>query len=403
MTIYRLAAWIAVAGVALLAGAAVLSHHRDTPDAVDRDRGGSVWGADYFPNTLLVTHEGERVRFFDDLIEGKIVAINFMYTSCPDTCPVQTARMMQVARLLEDRLGEDVFFYSITIEPEHDTQQVLKAFADSWNIPDGWTLLTGDRRDIVHLRQKLGMRLDDVRTGNLADHSVNFLIGNQKTGRWMKRSPFENPHFLASQIGDWLHEFRLPGEKDLDYENVPEIRQISDGEYIYRNRCAACHTIGGGDLHDVEARHVGPDLFNVTRLRDREWLERWIAEPDAMLEEGDPLALALYEQYQRIPMPNMRLSEKDVTSILGYIERESLRIEAVRAGKIEDHRGQGEHAAHGEHGPDAHGSDAHGSKAHGQAGAAGREGDGDRPHAEGHARHGEHPRHGEHSSHAGTL
>lgn len=334
-----LIALIALAGGALLTGVAWISHvgtDSAAKAAVDRSRGGSVWGADYFPNIPLVTHEGERVRFFDDLIRDKVVAINFMYTSCPDTCPVETARMLQVARLLGDRLGKDVFFYSITIEPEHDTQEVLEAFAASWRIPDGWTFLTGDRDDIVRLRQKLGMRIDDVRTGDLAEHTINLLIGNQRTGRWMKRSPFENAHFLASQIGTWLHEFKLPSEKSLDYGDAPEIRQITDGEYLFRNRCSACHTIGGGDIRNAKYRQIGPDLFNVTMQRDREWLERWIAEPDAMLEEKDPLAVALFEQWDRVPMPNMRLSEKDVHSILGYIEEESVRVTAVRAARDED-------------------------------------------------------------------
>ena len=132
---------------------------------VDRDRGGSVWGESYFPNIPLTSHEGEGVRFFDDLIEGKVVLINFIYTACPDTCPTETARMLEVARLLGDRLGEDVFFHSITVDPEHDTQPVLAEFAERWGIPEGWTFYTGEERDIVHLRKKLGMRLDDVASG----------------------------------------------------------------------------------------------------------------------------------------------------------------------------------------------------------------------------------------------
>jgi len=376
MRIYHLAALIALAGVALLAGAAVIHHTHSSAPVVSRgaDRGGEAWGASYFPNIPLVTHEGERVRFFDDLIEDKVVAINFMYTSCPDTCPVQTARMLQVARLLGDRLGQDVFFYSITIDPEHDTQEVLKAFADSWAIPDGWTFLTGDRNDIIRLRKKLGMRLDDVRAGgDLSKHTVNLLIGNQATGRWMKRSPFENASFLASQLGTWLHGFKL-ATQSVDYgDEAPEIRQISDGEYLFRNRCSACHTIGQGDVRNVEARQIGPDLLGVTQQRDREWLERWVAEPDAMLDEKDPLAVALYEQWGRVPMPNMRLVEKDAKSILGYIEQESLRIAAVRAGEIADHTGHEGHGAHGDmdHSDMVHGDMVHGGHPAQESGATG--------------------------------
>jgi protein SCO1/2 len=265
----------------------------DRPAGRGGERGGEVWGEGYFPNIELTTHRGERVRFFDDLIAGKVVAINFIYTWCPDTCPVETARMLQVARLLGDRLGDDVHFYSITIDPEHDTQEVLAEFAATWGIPEGWTFLTGDERDIIRLRKKLGMRLDDVRSGDISEHTVSLLIGNQTTGRWMKRSPFENPYVLANQLGSWLHGWKLASAQELDYADAPEIRQISDGEYLFRNRCAACHTIGGGDLRNAARQHIGPDLLDVGQVRDRDWLERWIAEPDAMIEEGDPLALEL--------------------------------------------------------------------------------------------------------------
>jgi cytochrome oxidase Cu insertion factor (SCO1/SenC/PrrC family) len=346
MRLYLVAAVIGLAGIAMLAGAAVIANRTETTPVVATrsDRGGEVWGANYFPNTPLVTQDGERVRFFDDLIKDKVVAISFMYTSCPDTCPVETARMLQVARLLGDRLGKDVFFYSITIDPERDTQEALKAFTDSWNIPDGWTFLTGDRDEIIHLRKKLGMRLDDVASGELADHTVNMLIGNQKTGVWLKRAPFENAYYLANQLGSWLHDFKVPNPKNLDYADAPELRPISDGEYVFRNRCSACHTIGGGDVHNLADQQIGPDLFDVTRQRDREWLERWLAEPDAMLAEKDPVALALYERYNRLPMPNMRLTDKDVTSLLGYMERESQRIRDVRSGKMVDHSQHGGHA-----------------------------------------------------------
>src|SRR5256885_6799647 len=75
------------------------------------------WGADYFPNVLLTTQDGTAVRFYDDLLKGKAVAINLIYTSCTDECPLETARLVQVQRLLGERVGKDVFFYSISIDP----------------------------------------------------------------------------------------------------------------------------------------------------------------------------------------------------------------------------------------------------------------------------------------------
>src|SRR5688572_32235559 len=77
------------------------------------------------PNVTLTTHEGAQVRFYDDLVKGKIVAINLIYTTCQYACPLETARLAQVERLLGDRMGRDIFFYSITIDPGHDTPAVL--------------------------------------------------------------------------------------------------------------------------------------------------------------------------------------------------------------------------------------------------------------------------------------
>src|SRR5262245_20138281 len=88
------------------------------------------WGASYFPNVPLITQDGTPVRFYDDLLKGKAVAINLIYTSCKDECPLETARLVQVQRLLGDHVGKDIFFYSISIDPKRDTPAVLKAYAE---------------------------------------------------------------------------------------------------------------------------------------------------------------------------------------------------------------------------------------------------------------------------------
>ncbi|RMG66462.1 MAG: hypothetical protein D6722_14970, partial [Bacteroidetes bacterium] len=69
-----------------------------TPGA-EASTASSVWGADFFPNIPLVTHEGKTVRFFDDLIKDKVVMINFIFTRCPDACPLETARLREVQKI----------------------------------------------------------------------------------------------------------------------------------------------------------------------------------------------------------------------------------------------------------------------------------------------------------------
>ena len=292
------------------------------PTAKLPSNGAERWGANYFPNVVLTSHTGEKLRFFDDCIKGKVVAVNFIYTTCPDACPLETARMTEVQQILGDRVGKDVFFYSITIDPEIDTPEVLADYAQRYRVGPGWTFLTGREADITLLRKKFGLYIDEIQAEDSKDHNISLMIGNQTTGRWMKRSPFENAHVLAQQIGGWLHNWQLITDEEHDYSNAPKLRTPEAGESIFRTRCESCHTIGGGDVAR-SAQLVGPDLLAVTERRDREWLARWIAEPDVMLEEKDPIATALYEQFNRVAMPNMRLSRGDVFAVMEYLEKET--------------------------------------------------------------------------------
>ncbi len=281
------------------------------------------WGANYFPNVPLITHDGETVHFFDDLIEDKVVAINFIYTRCPDSCPLETAQLVRVQRILGDRLGKDVFFYSISIDPENDTPQALKEYRERFQA--NWTFLTGKKSDIILLRKKLGLYIEEIQDGS-NNHNVNMIIGNQATGRWMKRSPFENPYVLADQIGNWLTGWKSPPRGD-DYANAPQLRSIPRGEQIFRTRCATCHSLTGNELADA----LGPDLLGVTQRREASWLLNWLRAPDEMLKKKDPIAMALYKQYNNLAMPNMRLHKEEALALLDYIEDETRRIQGTPA------------------------------------------------------------------------
>src|SRR6185369_7249902 len=139
----------------------------------DIGSGGSVWGADYFPDVPLITHEGKKVRFFSDLIKNKVVAINFIYTNCPDMCSLETARLREVQRILGDRVGRDIFIYSITIDPERDTPEVLKRYAEKFQIGPGWLFLSGKEADTTLLRRKFGMYNEEKRVEKLQEHDVS--------------------------------------------------------------------------------------------------------------------------------------------------------------------------------------------------------------------------------------
>jgi len=273
---------------------------------------GSRWGADYFPNIPLVTQDGETVRFYDDLIKNKVVAINFIYTHCADSCPAETASMRQVQRALGDRVGRDVFFYSISIDPERDTPAVLKEYAGRFKVGPGWTFLTGNREDITLLRKKLGLYSKDEPDAKAGDHHISLIVGNEATGQWIKRSPFDEPRVLARLLGESLQRAHTVNSKAIRYDKAPRLPGFSKGEDLYRSRCDACHSLDAED-------GLGPGLSGVTEKRDRVWLARWLKEPDQMLAEKDPVAMQLFVKYNRLPMPNLKLSDADVDALIAYM------------------------------------------------------------------------------------
>jgi len=325
-----------------------------TSSAQAAQTSGNVWGKDYFPNVPLIDQDGKTLHFFDDVVKDKVVMINMIFTRCPDVCPLETARLLEVQKILGDRVGKDVFMYSISIDPEYDTPKVLKEYAKRYKVGPGWTFLTGKKDDITLIRRKLGMYDEEVDNDDLSNHGVTMIMGNQRTGQWMKASPFENPYVLATKIGSWLHSWKLPPRKGQGYANAPKLRSVSMGETLFRTRCKACHTIGAPENSIAAKRAIGPDLLNVTTTRDKAWLTRWLAETDKMLEEKDPLAMSLFNAYNNVPMPNFHLTEVEIESLITYMEEESTLKNRQQNMESKHHHGESEAHGHGEDGGHQH-------------------------------------------------
>ena len=279
---------------------------------------GSAWGVNYFPNVELVTQDGKKVRFYDDLIKDKVFAINFIYTRCTDSCPLETAALRKVQKALGDRMGKDVVFYSISIDGDRDKPDELKDYAERFNVGPGWTFLTGRPEDVTLLRQKLGMyRSDGQAEKALNEHGISILMGNEQAGQWIKRSPFEETKALVRVLGTRLQTkstATLTGNHEAD--RVPA---QSSGEALFRSNCEACHSIGKED-------GLGPGLQGVTKMRDRAWLTRWIKTPDKVLADKDPIAVDLYNRYKKILMPNLRLSDSEVEELIIYMDASSKEV-----------------------------------------------------------------------------
>ena len=159
-----------------------------------------------FPNVTLTTHDGKKVKFYDDLLKDKIVIINFMYIRCQGTCPGTTANLVKVQKLLGDRVGKDIFMYSITLKPEEDSAKDLAAYAQAYKVGPGWKFLTGDPKDIELLRQKLGfIDRDPVRDANKSNHIGMLRWGNEPHTLWAGCPALLAPGKIVKEISlvDW--------------------------------------------------------------------------------------------------------------------------------------------------------------------------------------------------------
>jgi len=135
----------------------------------------------YFTDTHLLTQDGRQVRFYTDVLQGKIVIISFFYTNCTDVCPILMHNLQDVQDRLGDRFGRDVFFVSISVDPEDDTPEVIGKFSRRYNAKAGWMFLTGKKEDVDRVVQKLGQYSPEFE-----DHSMLFLLGDVKNARWRK-------------------------------------------------------------------------------------------------------------------------------------------------------------------------------------------------------------------------
>ena len=104
-------------------------------------------------------------------------------------------------------MGRDIFFYSISIDPDLRHAAVLKAYAEKYQAGPGWMFLTGKKDDIETISRKLGL-YSAPDPSNPDGHTPMLLVGNEVTGQWMRNSAIDNPKFLATTIGDWLNSWQ---------------------------------------------------------------------------------------------------------------------------------------------------------------------------------------------------
>jgi protein SCO1/2 len=154
------------------------------------------------PNVALKTHTGATVRFYDDLVRDKLVVINMMYAGCSNACPPTTQNLLRVRQMLGSRVGKDIFMYSITLRPEHDSPDELAHYArlQGAAVP-GWLFLTGATKDVERLRFALGFYDPDPKIdGQELRHTGMVRIGNDAFRRWGMAPGMADPRQIVSSI-----------------------------------------------------------------------------------------------------------------------------------------------------------------------------------------------------------
>lgn len=150
----------------------------------------------YFGDEMLVDQHGQSYRFFSDLLSRHVVLINVIFTHCQDACPMQTQRLRMVRNQLGDRFGTKFLFLSLSVDPERDDPQAMKAFAEKQqaNVP-GWYFLTAEKTVLQQILNRLGQWTDDP-----SNHSTLMIAGNAQNAHWVKLRPDSPPERIVADL-----------------------------------------------------------------------------------------------------------------------------------------------------------------------------------------------------------
>jgi protein SCO1/2 len=155
----------------------------------------------YFTDVLLVNQDGEKMRFYTDLLQGKTVVINSFFATCQGSCLPITRNLEKVQEALGDRLGKDARIISISVDPTVDTPAELKAFGKKFHARPGWYFLTGSKEIVEFVLKKIGQFVTDKQ-----DHYNIIVIGNDRTGLWKKAFGLAKSEALIEVVESVLND-----------------------------------------------------------------------------------------------------------------------------------------------------------------------------------------------------
>lgn len=191
------------------------------------------------PDLQVLDQNGKKVNFYSDLVKGKVVGINFIFTTCTTICPPMGATYGKVQKILGEKLGRDAHLISISVDPVTDTPERLKAWAGKFHAQPGWTLVTGNKENIEKILSSLGGY-----TARKEDHTPVMLVGNDATGMWNRIYGLSSPSNIAGLIERMIkaptmehsgHDHSKMMEKKAEPENTAARNYFTDVTLINQN------------------------------------------------------------------------------------------------------------------------------------------------------------------------
>ena len=155
----------------------------------------------YFSDVELINQDGQKMRFYSDVLKNKVVVINTFFVTCTSVCPPLNRNMEKVQDALGDRLGKDAFLVSISVDPEADTPPRLKEYSRKFHARPGWIFLTGKKENVDWALYKLGQYVE-AKDG----HTTIIIIGNEPKGLWKKAFGLAKADELVKMVEDVISD-----------------------------------------------------------------------------------------------------------------------------------------------------------------------------------------------------
>lgn len=158
----------------------------------------------HLPNLLLTNQDGKQVHFYDDLVKGKVVTLNFFYAQCDEVCPMVSANLARVQKMLGAQVGRDIHMYSFTLKPEEDTVEVIRKYREKYHAGPGWDFFTAKPHDMEKLRKAIGFTYPDPKIdADKTQHIGNIRYGNEPLMYWSACPGMAHADFIVESL-EWV-------------------------------------------------------------------------------------------------------------------------------------------------------------------------------------------------------